>query len=274
MQHTRTSFRLLAACVVAVLMATPAVQACCGVYPTITDNLIDIACVGQDVSISGTVTGTEAWSSAYSTGPVKVTVQVSSPSGEVTTMTASLSNLQEYRSASPRYATWDFEALYTATEAGTYTYVKIVEWTSAFGWTESNSASGTFDVVQCEGKTTGGGWFLMPGASDGKGLRNTFGFVAQYVAGKIAPQGNLEFQGHGGAINVKSSDITGLFVSGDTATFRGTCSVNGESGFTFIATVVDNAEPGKDNDTFAITVPLVLAIPPTTLDSGNIQVRQ
>lgn len=260
-------------CAIAILVMAPAVLACCGVYPTITDNPIGTACVGQNVSISGVVTGTESWNNAYSTGPVKVSVEVSSPSGEVTKIEATLSNLREFTNANPRYATWDFEAMYRATEAGTYTYVKTVEWTSAFGWTESNTASGTFNVVQCEGKVTGGGWFLRPGGTKPQD-RNTFGFVAQYVRGSQTPQGNLEFQVHGGAINVKSTSITGLYVSGSSATFKGMCTVNGASEFPFVVEVVDNAEPGKDADTLAITVTGILAIPPTTLDGGNIQVHK
>lgn len=264
---------LIGSCVFALLSIAPAAHACCGVNPYITDNPIEMVCVGQDVVISGTITGMEEWYDAYSTGPVEMTIEVSSPSGIVTTLVPTLSNLQEYTPPGQnigRYATWDFSATYTATEAGTYTYVKTVSWTSAFGWVMTNSASGTFDAIQCEGKVTGGGWFLMPGATE----RNTFGFVAQYVAGSLTPQGNLEFQVHGGAINVKSVSVTGLYVTGATATFRGDCTVNGEPGYQFIVEIADNGEPGKGKDTFAITVPGLLAIPPTLLDGGNIQVHK
>jgi len=264
---------------IAILAMAPGAQACCGVNPYITDDPTETACVGQDVVISGTITGVEEWYDAYSTGPVEMTIEVSSPGGTVTTLVPTLTNLQEYKPPGQnigRYATYDFSATYTATEAGAYTYVKTVSWTSALGWVMTQTASGTFEAIQCEGKVTGGGWFLMPGVenTNDKAMRNTFGFVAQYVRDSLTPQGNLEFQVHGGAINVKSTAITGLFVAGNAATFRGTCLVNGEAGFSFVVTVVDNAEPGKDSDTFAITVPGLLAIPPTVLDGGNIQVHK
>ena len=254
-----------------ILFAVSTVYACCGMFPVITDDPLDVVCVGQDVSISGTISAVEDWvgyPGSYGTDAA-LTVEVTSPCGEVTSMEATLSNLQEFPGP-PRSASWDFKAMYTPTEAGTYTYVKIASWTTPYG-TMFNTAAGTFDAVQCEGKVTGGGWFVRPGPDEKK---DTFGFVAQYVQDSLTPQGNLEFQAHGGAINVHSTTITGLYVVDNTATFRGFCTVNGAPGFKFIAAVVDNGEPGKNNDTFAITVPTVFAIPPTTLDGGNIQVHK
>lgn len=273
MQWTKKLICIISVGIIGVFFAAPTAYACCGISVTITDDPVETACVGQEVVISGVITGVEVWPSAYSTGPATLTVEVSSPSGEVTILEAVLSNLQEFRGASPPYATWDFAVTYVPTEAGTYTYVKITTWISASGWTAFSSASGIFDVVQCEGKVTGGGWFLRPGGTKPQD-RNTFGFVAQYQQDSVTPTGNLEFQVHGGAINVKSTTITGLYVTGNTATFRGLCSVNGAPGFEFTVTVVDNGEPGKGVDTFAITVPGVLAIPPTTLNGGNIQVHK
>lgn len=257
---------------IGILLAASTVYACCGMYPMITDDPIDVACVGQDVTISGTISAVEDWMGypgSYGT-EASMTVEVTSPGGEVTNMAATLSNLQEFEGP-PRSASWDFGATYTPTEAGTYTYVKTAGWTTPYG-TMFNSAAGSFDVIQCEGKVTGGGWCVRPGPE--KNSKDTFGFVAQYVQDSLTPQGNLEFQAHGGAINVHSTTITGLYVAGNTATIRGFCTVNGAPGFKFIAVVVDNGEPGKDNDTLAITVPTVFAIPPTTLDGGNIQVHK
>ena len=259
---------IIGAGIIGVLFVASTVYACCGMYPEVTDDPIDVACVGQEVTVSGTISAVEVWDNSYSTD-AGMTIEVQPPSGPPVLLVVTLDNLQE----DPPSASWDFSATYTPTEAGTYTYVKTATWEAAEGGgTMYNSVSGSFEVVQCEGKVTGGGWFLRPGP--GKNNKDTFGFVAQYVKDSLTPQGNLEFQSHGGAINVHSTTLTGLYVIGNTATFSGLCTVNGTPGFNFTVTVVDNGEPGKNNDTFEITVPTVFAIPPTLLDGGNIKVHK
>ena len=60
-------------------------------------------------------------------------------------------------------------------------------------------------------------------------------------------------------------------VNGNTATFSGTCTKNGNP-CTFTVTVQDNGEPGKNVDTFTISV----SGEPTeggTITNGNIQVH-
>lgn len=256
--------------IIGVFLAVSTVYACCGMNPIVTDDPIDVACVGQEVTISGTISAVETWEGYYSTGPVTMSIVVQPPSGPAVPLVVTLDNLQEDPGPPPS-ASWNFSATYMPTEAGTYTYVKTAGWTTSYD-TEYNAVSGSFEVVQCPGKVTGGGWFLRPGP--GKNNKDTFGFVAQYVKDSLTPQGNLEFQSHGGAINVHSTTITGLYVIGNTATFSGLCTVNGVPGFNFTVTVVDNGEPGKDNDTFEITVPTVFAILPTLLDGGNIKVHK
>jgi hypothetical protein len=93
-----------------------------------------------------------------------------------------------------------------------------------------------------------------------------FGFNA-----KSGPSGQLEYYNHPRALAVHSVSITSFCVNGNTATFSGTCTKNGTA-CTFSVTVRDVAEPGKNADTFTISV----SGEPTeggTITAGNIQVH-
>ena len=67
------------------------------------------------------------------------------------------------------------------------------------------------------------------------------------------PSGQLEYQNHARDLNIHSISITSVNVSGNTATFSGTCTKNGAGVYTFTVTVEDNGEPGT-SDKFTITV--------------------
>jgi hypothetical protein len=53
-----------------------------------------------------------------------------------------------------------------------------------------------------------------------------------------------------------------------------TKKVHGVQGLKFTVEVVDNGERGKGKDTFAMDVPSVLTIAPTTSEGGNIRVHK
>ena len=92
---------------------------------------------------------------------------------------------------------------------------------------------------------------------------------SQSSSGPIS--GNLQYQNHATGSKVKSESFTSFTISGNTATFGGTCTDSGVP-CTFTVNVTDNGEPGK-NDIFTISVnggP----IQGGTLRSGSIQVRQ
>ena len=104
----------------------------------------------------------------------------------------------------------------------------------------------------------------MPG-----GFAN-FGFVDQN--GANGPSGQLEYQNHARNLNVHSISITSVSISGNSATFSGTCTKNGAGVFTFTVNVQDNGEPGT-SDQFIIMV----QGEPTeggTITKGNIQIHQ
>ena len=103
----------------------------------------------------------------------------------------------------------------------------------------------------------------MPG-----GFAN-FGFVAQADG---SPSGQLEYQNHASNVNVHSVSIASLSISGNSATFSGTCTKNGAP-CTFTVNVQDNGEPGHGVDQFSIVVDGGPA-EGGTITKGNIQIHQ
>jgi hypothetical protein len=77
-----------------------------------------------------------------------------------------------------------------------------------------------------------------------------FGFVAKADG---SPSGQLEYQNHASNVNVHSTSITSVSITGTSGTFSGTCTKNGV-GCTFTVNVQDNGEPGHDVDMFTISV--------------------
>jgi len=116
------------------------------------------------------------------------------------------------------------------------------------------------------GKVTGGGTINVSG-----GTAN-FGFIvyADSASGPIG--GNLQYVNKASGAKVRSVTFTTLVISGNMATFGGTCTNNGAS-CTFEVTVGDDGEPGF-NDTFTISIN---GGPPEgtsgTLRSGNVQIH-
>jgi len=121
----------------------------------------------------------------------------------------------------------------------------------------------SFPPTPC--KVTGGG-SLTP-------ANDTFGFVGKSSGSVGNASGNLEFQARDVSPNqdIKSTSITGVGCSGNTATIKGTARVNGAPGATFTAVVADNGEPGTA-DTFAIQVSNGYSAS-GTLTGGNIQIH-
>jgi len=95
---------------------------------------------------------------------------------------------------------------------------------------------------------TGGGFIEVP---NGKA---NFGFVAGFKPGQSTMSGQLNYLDRVASIHLKATGITGYDGTGNSRTFSGDATVNGESGYTFSVTVADLGEPGKGSDTFSIRV--------------------
>jgi hypothetical protein len=123
-----------------------------------------------------------------------------------------------------------------------------------------------------------GGGCRIP-SSLAPGEKAHFSFEAQYRDGE--PTGNFHLIDHANVtipkMKVESETITTLTISGNNATFTGTATVNGISGYTFTVYVEDNGEPGwKNGDYFDVSI-----FDPAgseyysangTLEKGNIQI--
>ncbi|GAP70274.1 hypothetical protein BA6E_12488, partial [Bacteroidales bacterium 6E] len=109
---------------------------------------------------------------------------------------------------------------------------------------------------------TGGGWIMSPaGALTADPTvvgKANFGFVSKYKKGSNQVDGNTEFQFHAGGINFKSTfhEAGSLVISGKKATYRGSGTVNGQSGYKFTLVALDghwNGGPGPDQFRIKIT---------------------
>lgn len=79
-------------------------------------------------------------------------------------------------------------------------------------------------------------------------------FDVQHDPAAAAPSGTLSFTSSKTRRKLVSIGINSLAVSGATAVVAGPCTLNGVGGYSFTATVGDQATPGAGADTFAITV--------------------
>jgi hypothetical protein len=141
---------------------------------------------------------------------------------------------------------------YTFTAAGVY-YVQLTV-TDPSG----NYTSGTATQINSGGQlvneyivvydpsagfVTGGGWINSPAgayaANPSLTGRANFGFVAKYQNGAKVPTGQTEFQFQAAGLNFHSTDYQWLVVSGAQAQYKGTGTINGVSGYSFMLTLTD-----------------------------------
>jgi len=114
------------------------------------------------------------------------------------------------------------------------------------------------------GKVTGGGTVDVTG-----GIAN-FGFIVQAQSSSGPIGGDLQYVNHASGAKIHSVAFTTFTVSGNTATFSGTCTNNGAP-CTFNVTVQDNDQP-PGPDSFVISIN---GGPPEggTLRSGDIEIH-
>jgi len=137
--------------------------------------------------------------------------------------------------------------------------------TDGKGATATATVKVTVIETMIAGKVTGGGQIDKD---------TNFGFTVQSPDG-ITIKGQLEYQDKYMNINLHSVEITILKINraGTKATFSGTATINGRSGYTFRVEVEDNGEPGN-KDKFTITIPELKYTKTGTLTGGNIQIHR
>ena len=101
------------------------------------------------------------------------------------------------------------------------------------------------------GFVTGGGWIETPAGSypsdPGALGRANFGFASRIKKGATTPSGSTEFQFKTGRLNFHSSSYQWLVVSGSTAKYKGTGTINGQGGYAFLVSAVDGGQSGVDS---------------------------
>ncbi len=128
------------------------------------------------------------------------------------------------------------------------------------------------------GKASGGGQITGEPAEmtilrgTAAGGKASFGFGVEFVAGAVAPTGDLSFTDHGLKKSVTSTGIDSFVVAGNTATWTGKATVNGVPNVSYYAEVQDFGEPGTA-DTFRIVLGDGYAASGVLL-KGNIQVQE
>jgi hypothetical protein len=109
------------------------------------------------------------------------------------------------------------------------------------------------------GFVTGGGWILSPTGAytvdpSATGKAN-FGFVSKYQKGATVPTGETEFQFQTVGMNFHSEVYQWLVISGAKAQYKGTGSINGQSGYGFLLTATDGSLNGGGGvDKFRIKI--------------------
>ena len=96
------------------------------------------------------------------------------------------------------------------------------------------------------GKVTGGGTVDVPG-----GIAN-FGFIVQARSTSGPIGGDLQYVNHASGAKVHSMMFDSFVITGNTATFGGTCTNNGVL-CTFTVNVKDDDQPGGQ-DSFTVSI--------------------
>lgn len=112
------------------------------------------------------------------------------------------------------------------------------------------------------GFVTGGGWinslagsYTPENTSDPDLIgKATFGFVSKYQKGASVPVGQTESQFQVANFNFHSESYQWLVVSGYKAQYRGTGTVNGAAGYSFLVTAYDGQVSGGTVDKFRIRI--------------------
>jgi PKD repeat protein len=147
-------------------------------------------------------------------------------------------------------------SLHTYTAAGVYTVTLTV--TDNDGGTQQSRFEFVVVFDPVAGFVTGGGWIDSPAGAytvaPGLSGKATFGFVSKYHKGTTEPSGSTEFHFHAAGLNFQSTEYDWLVVSGTKVQFKGSGTINGVGGFTFLVTAVDATGKPKGGDTFRIKI--------------------
>jgi uncharacterized repeat protein (TIGR01451 family) len=221
-----------------------------------------IDCQPIPQTITGTVT-CKATVTDVDTHPTKAP-----PSGTVTFSNAGVGDNGTFQS--PNFATCTLTP-YTATSSTcTVTYKSTTATVDTIKATYNGSnvhmtsstvtpALVVFYDANGGGFVTGGGTIDVQAGSYSANLllagRANFGFVSKYQKGASVPDGQTEFQFQVGNLNFHSEQYDWLVVSGAKAQYKGSGTINGVTGYSFMLTATDSAIAGGGTaDSFRIKI--------------------
>lgn len=165
------------------------------------------------------------------TGVASVSYTLTSSSGQVTTGDLSFISPSGVWQATVSPATGVYAVKLTATDvAGNQS-------------TSDNLYLAVFDPSA--GYVTGGGWITPDDTTRvgvSSGAKTNFGFNVKYLSdNSTSPDGNFELNDKQDGLDIKSTALGWLTVSGSIADFQGQATVNGSGSYTFQAHSVDGS---------------------------------
>jgi hypothetical protein len=153
-------------------------------------------------------------------------------------------------------------ASYTFSQAGVYTVtLQVTDKDSGIGEATTIDGLPAYVVVYdpSAGYVTGHGWIDSPAgayrADPSLAGKATFGFVSKYEQGASTPTGHTKFEFRAGGFSFHSDAYQWLVVSGAKAQYKGTGTINGVAGYSFLLTATDGQVTGRGGvDQFRIKI--------------------
>jgi len=126
-------------------------------------------------------------------------------------------------------------------QTGLYNVTLTIE--DACGKTDTEVFSYVVIYNPCNGFITGGGLISTTSgtytANPTLTEKSEFEFEAKYKKGDVDPSGEFQFEMHSANFKVKSTSLDWLMVNNDQAILKGLATVNGHTGYHFIASIID-----------------------------------
>jgi hypothetical protein len=149
--------------------------------------------------------------------------------------------------------------------SGSHAYTVAGVYTVKLTVTDDDGGSGEalFEYVvvydPAVGFVTGGGWINSPAgaymADPSLTGKANFGFVSKYQRGATVPTGQTQFQFRVADLNFHSTSYQWLVIAGAKAQYKGTGTINGTGGYSFMLTAIDGQLGGDAGmDRFRIKI--------------------
>jgi len=216
---------------------------------------------GNKATATQNVTVVDTTPPTFLTVPADVTVTQTSPNG--TPVNIGLATATDIVDASPTI-TNNAPALFLVG-------ITTVTWTATDHSGNAATATQKVTVVANTPSSTPGVHVHGQGTIVVNGAKAIFEFnVRVRKTGKVV--GTFAFDEKRIRLDLDSTSITSIVVTGTHARIVGTTRIGGRGRYTFVADVDDIRDPGRHIDKFAIQVSNGIIVAPTVLQRGNIDI--